>query len=325
MKPMYFPFTRITEPIAGAIFRRLGPFAVCRELEEDSFQYAVGSGGAPYIEPVYPAADSSDRIVALVEEYMKCGNLHRDDMAVFSRFGNAEFYNNEFSANISMQIKKRGGGESEIDDPVFMARLFLCLARRLDTREDEVLHEIEAADITGRSLVAELTGNTPAPSLVSGFFGNSSPPGDPGEVATQTRLSAFFRLLCQQEQIPRLYVTSSHGVMESLIDRFSGMTLLTRIDDVPESGDGPEPGTQAQPAWISNLVNLASIHDNAVNMHNALPGFPVTGSTDEYHMEIYAVDACPPADFVSELAAIPYKKGETMDSEGLTLVFLLSC
>ncbi|NOY69825.1 MAG: hypothetical protein GXP53_10130 [Deltaproteobacteria bacterium] len=325
MKPMYFPFTCIREQNACAVFRRLGPFCLCRENEEDSFCNAVDSAGASYIEYVYPVADGSGRVAALAKEYLKWGNLHKGGMAMLSRLGKGQFYNNEFSANISTLIKKSDNGESDANDPVFMARLFLALARRFDTREDEVLHEIEVADVAGRSLVAELTGKPLEDTSTANFFSNSSPPGDSGGVATQMRLSSFFRLLCRQKQIPRLYVTSSPAVMESLVDRFSGISLLFRLENVQESVDGLESGAQAQPDWIAKLVNLASVHDNAADLHDAVPGpFGGPGSEDGYHMDVYAVDACPPTTFVNELAGMPCQGLNDTDSAGLTLVSLIS-
>lgn len=324
MKPMYFPFTRIPEPEALAISRRLGPFSVCREVEDDSFGDAVDPGDASFIECVCPVADDSGRIAALAKEYLKWGNLHKGGMAILNRFGNAEFYNNKFSANISAQIKKGDDRESDADNPVFMARLFLYLARLFDSREDEILHELKAADVAGRSFMSELTGKPIEEGSPANFFGASSPPGDPGEVATQIRLSSFFRLLCLYEQIPRLYVTSSRAVMESLKDRFAGISLLFRMENVPESANGSESGVQAQPEWIKNLVNLASIHDNAADLRKAGHGSFGPASEDGYHMEIYTVNSCPPAIFVRELAGMPCQGGSGRETSGLTIVSLIS-
>jgi len=325
MKPLYFPFTCISMNNAAAIYSRLGRIAVCSEVCENYICDSSDEDGKPFFEFICPVKEDSDRILRLAREYQKWGELYKGDMTILSMFEGSEFYNNEFSANIRAEIEKRGLQKDHVSDPVFSARLFLCLARFFDMNEEAAMREVAAVDTAAKSLMEELTGDSADERFGPGPHGSRSlPPFDPGAFATERRIGSFFRLAAQLPQIPRLFVTTSSSVIESILENFTAARLMPCTDDVSESGQSHGPLETVSPKLIEDLIKFAEGHDHADAFPDLDAGSFKPGDRDDgLRMEIYALDSCSPWAFVSRLSGMSCKRPDDPASYGMTLIALI--
>ncbi|MDO9265091.1 MAG: hypothetical protein Q7U02_14070, partial [Desulfosalsimonadaceae bacterium] len=214
MKPVYFPFTYIPEPIARQISRLFGRTIVylpmpagfpkaMRQLETD---------GCIDLRVPYP--EDGDRLVQSCREFKTWGGQHYGDGASLKKAFSEGFYNQSFTAQIRSDILKFDKAVDVSPDPAFSARLFLLMAQELDAQQHDIDLELALSMAAERELFARLNGRESMPDLP----GEQAKNADYGTVMTAARLSAWSHLFYKDAPESCFLVTNSRASVDQMME-----------------------------------------------------------------------------------------------------------
>ncbi len=233
----FFPFTFISEKLAGACHARFGRVAVYQPAAGNTPASMQNLEAGGRIALKYPVKGDDQRLADLARHFQSWGEVHQKDAAVLKKFAESGFFSREFAPEISTEILK-GPKETEPEpDPVFNARLFLLLAQEHDRQTFEIENDLALTDDAARKMFAGIRGRTDDSPGFSDDFGYSAGPlaADPGAYMTESRLRAWKYLMGADQEPPSVLVTPSRAVIESMQERFENME---RLDSPPEGLQG---------------------------------------------------------------------------------------
>jgi len=145
MKPLYFPYTYITEPVAEAVAACFGQFTVYRPLADrlpPSMQMGVDKD---IIEIRVPLQDDGDALKAAAESYWQWARLHtgspgtlRTSLKTLTSAGAG--LDTPRPSRIAADVKERIGDSAseKTADPVLSSRIFLYFAQLFDQQSRQV-------------------------------------------------------------------------------------------------------------------------------------------------------------------------------------------
>lgn len=226
MKPVYFPFTHIQEPIARQISRLFGPTIVylpmptgfpeaMRQLEAD---------GCIDLRVPYP--EDGDRLVQSCREFKIWGGQHYGEGASLKKAFSEGFYNQSFTAQIRSDILKYDKAVDVTPDPVFSSRLFLLMAQELDVQQHDLDREMALSRAAERELFARLEGRELMPDLPGEHPKNT----DYGSVMTAARLSAWSHLFYKDVPESCFLVTDSRASVEQMTESFPDIRQAAKFE-----------------------------------------------------------------------------------------------
>ncbi len=229
MKPVYTPFTYVSERLIRRIYASMGPFLLLQPVsgnEPPPVKQAAVSG---QIDVRAPVRGGEAEILEATEKFRSWGIAHEGHLDVFKTM--AENYDDEaFAAEIRSNIL-RGGPRVESGDPMTTARLFLALAQEFDMQQAELNTELQAAEVSRRKMFAELKG---AGDNRHVFFGSEAG-ADPGHYLTARRITCWLRLLTAEPQPSRIWVTTSRAVFDFVLEFIPGARLFDPVFPLPET------------------------------------------------------------------------------------------
>ncbi len=230
MKPAYFPFSYIPEPVAAAIHEFFGGVVVYQPNDRCIPALARQLADAGKVEIRVPVTGDEDRLSAKLAEYHQWSNIHGKSAAMLAARPGKGTYPSDFSSNISSEILGESAQADEKADPLFSARLFLQTAQQFDQDQDDIDRKLAHAERSRKNLLSGLDGRPADASLDLPF-----PEEDAGALMTLSRLSAWCRLANEDAAMPLVLVTSSREVVRHIQEKFSEKL---RTIDVLSSGAG---------------------------------------------------------------------------------------
>jgi hypothetical protein len=311
MKPIYFPFTHVSDPVADAVAACFGQFVVYRPLNDkvpEQMQHWVQQG---VLELRVPVTENEHALTTAVKNYQNWADLHMRGSAaktgdLKSRLGGLPFFDDFSSSKILADVKAKIQADSagKITDPTLTARMFLCLAQEFDRQNQEVANELyrfhrESADLVRQlkmeedSLADELQ-TEPLPDLLADYM-------------VADRMEAWTRIYRRDPDASGLFVTNSPAVMEHLLERSPTAVRVMHLESIPlDIGK-----TAAGESWRQKLaLSLESWAQNeqppaaAVGPENI--AFPAAETT--VSLNVYLVPHQVPGDFFARC-------GELNDTE----------
>ena len=229
MKPIYFPFTYIPETIATALFQFLGPVIVLQPSANNQPETLRRLEHDGCIEIRVPNAEDEERLERCLTEFMEWGRLHHGEESSLKDFFKNGFSASTFTAQIRTDILKgQAEGVPSDPDPLFLSRLFLLMAQRLDLQQSEINMELALSIDDEIDLFTHMTGEQKTPgSPKENLFEN-----DYGAYMTGSRISAWFRLAeSVAEEFPFL-VTTSRSVSEQILEKIPGLEKVWETDNI---------------------------------------------------------------------------------------------
>ena len=261
MKPIYFPFTYISDSVAEAVAACFGQFIVYRPLNDEvpeQMQRRVHQG---VLELRVPVTENEQVLTATVKNYLNWANLQLRGSAdktadLKSRMGGLPFFDDFSSSKILADVKAKiqGGSAGKITDPTLTARIFLCLAQEFDRRNQEVANELyrfhrESADLVRQlkmeedSLADELQ-TAPLPDLFADYM-------------VSDRMKAWTRIYRRDTDASGLFVTHSQTVMAHLLERSPTAVRVMHLESIPLDIGKTTAGESWQQKLASDLVRWA--------------------------------------------------------------------
>jgi hypothetical protein len=254
MKPIYFPFTYISDPVAEALAACFGQIVVYRPLNDKvpaEMQRWVDRG---VLEVRVPVTENEKALTTAVKNYLNWANLHLQDAAgkpvdLKSRAGGLPFFNDSSSSKILADVKERiqGGSSPKTSDPSLTARIFLCLAQEFDRQNQEAALEIYRYHQKNAHLIRQLKMEDDPPAVEL----PQPPPDLLSDYMVSGRVQAWTRIFRRDPDECGLFVTHSPAVMAHLLERSPTAARVMRSESIPlDIGK-----SAAGESWRENLAH----------------------------------------------------------------------
>ena len=271
MKPVYFPFTYVSDSVAEAVTSCFGPFVLYRpvgDIASERMQLLIQSG---VVEVRPPPSGNDEALKTAVKNYQSWAELYQDHTGktafLKSRMNPVPLLSELSSTRIVADIKSKDRSRpvGELPDPDLFALIFLYFAQEFDRQNQELSdglnhHEqLEAELIDG----LKMEDDPIAEELRKTAVHQPEPPAD---YMISDRMEAWARLFCRAPQDSGLFVTHSPAVMAYLLDRIPTAERLLHLESVPRYSDP----SGAKAAFQENLAGQ-------------LTRFAETGQADPEH------------------------------------------
>ncbi|QTA91111.1 hypothetical protein [Desulfonema magnum] len=245
MKPIYFPFTYISEPVAkalGSCFRQTVIYQPSALNHPETIQKCAETG---LLDIRTPVKGNQDKLDMLIKEYRKWADLHQGGgLSFFKTRGNSiPFFDETSSSKIRSDIVRNLDSESrninseskkaepDVSKLLLNIRLFLCIAQAFDMQNWELTNDLASFEKMEQELMNNLKGENSQFPIPNSQF--SIPKDDPGNYMTAERTEAWVHLMQHDPEKSGLFITSSRSVFEHLADKSPDMKQVLYFDSVP--------------------------------------------------------------------------------------------
>lgn len=294
MKPIFFPYTYISNPVAEAVAACFGRFMVYQPLADRlplSMRPWVDKG---VIDIRIPVQGNERQLASAAENYMEwaelnIGNAGINPASLKTIRASAPLLDPSLSSHIVAEVKKQVGSSASDQSPdrVLTSRIFLHFAQKFDQQSaelDDVLAEFEQKK---QDLIQDL--KVEEDTLAAEFNKES---GNMPEVNTDyliaERLAAWIRLLRKDRTPPELFVTHRPAVVDHLLDAASRFEKIIDVDTIPQF----DPTNRAPIPWQDELLSyLSEITYNKWSeaAFQKVPDLEFPSAEDTVRLKIYLV------------------------------------
>jgi hypothetical protein len=263
MKPIYFPFTYVSDPVAEALAACFGQFIIYRPAGEslsDRMQSLLSRG---VMDVRVPVTENENELKAALNNYRTWADLHRGGArekitALKAQMESMPFFSDFSSSKIAGDIKEKSHGQpnSRIPDPALAARIFLYFAQEFDRQNHELALDLQRCGEQEADLIRQLKMEDEP---VAGEF-HIAPLQSSDSFADymiSDRLEAWTRIFCRDPEAPGLFVTHSPAILEYLLERASTAARVMNFDSIPLGQEKRDARESWQQKMALNLVRLA--------------------------------------------------------------------
>ena len=319
MKPIYFPFTYVSDRVAEAISACFGQFIVYRPLKEkltEQLQLWIKRGAADIRVPV---TGNENELKTAVKKYQTWADLHRDGSGervatLKAGMDPIPFFNEKSTRKIVEEIKGNTPGNSNIQppDPVLAARIFLYFAQEFDRQNHELIVDLNHHQQQAAELIRQL--KMESDPLAAEFQHPAMQQSDSfADYMISDRLEAWTRIFCRDPEISGLFVTHSTAVLEHLLDRDSTVTRVMYSESIPSG----KPENAAMKSWQARLaLNLVRYleQDQAEASGESMEPLDLPAADNTVSLSVYRVPGQTPYEFFARCAAIDWSQADAPEN-----------
>lgn len=294
MKPIYFPYTYISDPVAEAVAACFGQFTVYQPLADKlplSMQPWVDKG---VIDIRIPVRGDNRELELAVENYLNWANLHTggsgiNPVSLKTFKASAPLLDTSLSSLIVADVKKQITGTltDKSSDPVLSSRIFLYFAQQFDQQSQELDHVLEESRKKEQDLIKDLKMEEDALAAESRNEPGYRPDLN-SDYLISCRLEAWTRILLSDREPSGLFVTHSKAALEQLLDSAPGAEKILDFEAIPRS----TATTAGLKLWQDQLISyLCDIVENKSNAASREPaaGSDITAAENTVSLKIYLV------------------------------------
>lgn len=242
MKPIYFPYTYISDPVAEAVAACFGQFIVYRPQSDklpQTMQSWVDKGVIDIRVPV--PGDETD-LESAAGNYLNWANLHTEKSGINTSFlktlkASTSLLDHSLSSQIVADVKGRinGSPTEKTSDPVLAAKIFLYFAQGFDRQDQELDHELDEYKQKEQDLIRNL--KMEEDPFAAGFNKEySQMPDATGDYLISGRLQAWTRIFLSNTAAGGLLVTHRRAVLEQLLGSTPTAEKVLYFESLPCSG-----------------------------------------------------------------------------------------
>ena len=309
MKPIYFPFTYVSDHVAEAISACFGQFIVYRPLKEkltEQLQLWINRGAADIRVPV---TGNENELKTAVKNYQTWADLHRDGSGervatLKAGMDPIPFFNEKSTRKIVEEIKGNTPGNSNIQppDPVLAARIFLYFAQEFDRQNHELIVDLNHHQQQAAELIRQL--KMESDPLAAEFQHPAmQQPDSFADYMVSDRLEAWTRIFCRDPEISGLFVTHSTAVLEHLLDRVSTVTRIMHSESIPSGNLKQDERVSWQERLGLELVRLVEQNQIDAGCESMEP-LDLPAADNTISLSIYRVPDQTPYQFFAHCADI---------------------
>ena len=248
MKPIYFPFTYISKPVAEALHACFGKTIIyqpsSKNLPEEIHELAKGDV-LDIRTSGYPKNKDEEKLSAILKEYNAWAKLHqgsRGGQLAFFKAGRNQipFFNDLSTSQIKADIKSITDKKSarKEPNPVFTARIFLSIAQNFDMQNNKIIKDMASYETARMNLIKSLKERDENSPVMPGY-GDEFKTGNLVDYdhMIQERMAAWALLMCCDpvqcwNELSGLFITSSRQVIDYLLEKTPDAEKMFSIDAI---------------------------------------------------------------------------------------------
>ncbi len=243
MKPIYFPFTYISEPVLEALsafFKQIIVYQPSSLNIPESMQKQADSN---LLEIRIPVKGDENKIDDIVKDYKSWANIHQGSELAFFKtkpdiipfFG--EFSTSQIKADIKKKERKQQNEKKQ--DSLLNARIFLHMAQEFDSQNWEINKELLLSEEKTLNLIDNLKGEDEL-SFKKNDKEKTVEIDYQSEYMTPDRIIAWTHLLQYDRDMSNLFITNSRSVVEHLVEKTPDAKIVLSIDSIPLTNSNDE-------------------------------------------------------------------------------------
>lgn len=329
MKPVYMPFTYLTEPTARILSALMGPVVVYQPLEnrvDDSLTALADQG---LIDIRTPLTGDENRLAAALSEFTQWAgeNPGRSTPGadyVGSQQGNVPYFDDSSISRIRSEIKQYKGrpADTNAQETGFSARLFLAAAEQNDRTTAHLDQDLKQFKALEQGFLDSLVDSDEA-DFSRRALGSQIWQEDPGAKRTEQRIRAWAALAAADPELPDLLITTSPAVVDTLVETKGEAINLEQLAMLRF----PVVQADAPPILAKTLAELAQRPSLTADACEAITALSSDGLDDPaLAVTLYAAIDCPPASVIGQMApagALPAEKKPSQGKARHTLILLV--
>ena len=328
MKPVYMPFTYLTEPTARILSAFIGPMVVYQPVETHVDDSLTSLADKELIEIRSPLTGDEQRLAAALAEFTQWAGQNPGRSTpgagfVSSQQGKVPFFDESAINRIRSEIKHYGTppAGTDAEETEFSARLFLAVAEKNDRSTANLDQDLQQFKTMEQGFLDSLVDSDEA-----GFsrqaLGSQIWQEDPGAKHTEQRIRAWATLAAADSDLPDFLVTTSPAVMDTLMESRKEALHLEQLATIWL----PAASVAQPPALVQVLADLAAQQsltaddcDAFTGLAPDVPGVPSVGVT------LYAAMNCPLATVIRQMApaAVNVPEGNAIQKSAHHTLFVL--
>ena len=273
MKPIYFPFTYTSKPVAEALYACFGKTIVyqpsSKNIPEEIHKLAE-RGMLDIRISGKPEKKDEEKLSAILKEYDAWANLHQGSRGIHLDFFKARrnkipFFDDTSTSQIKADIEDITGENParKEPDPVFNARLFLSIAQNFDMQNDKIIRDMASFETARMDLIKSLKGEDETSPVVPGY-GDEFKTGNLADYdhMIPERIVAWALLMCCdpmqcEDEMSGLFVTSSRQAIDYLLENTPEAENVFSIDAIPMMKNQTEETAKRQKGLMEHLQMVA--------------------------------------------------------------------
>ncbi len=326
MKPIYFPFTFISETLCGNFHTFFPRFVLYHPSDfkiPESYRKWAEEGR---IELRAPLGGDEDRLEKLVREYKEWLDRNRGSEMTFLKtrlfdslgIETVPMFGETSTSQIKADIKRgRSAPDAPKPDQLFAIRLFLLVAHAFDEQQYELSLDLEQFQGLEKNLLAVMRGDDEEDDEEILQYIDLAVADDPGQHKTAQRVASWLALFEQAPEEPDengcwCFITASEAVLDQIPAYYTGMP--------PVYSTGPVDLAERSSVEAENLRNLISenlgkLSENATADELAPLAEKSANSANFGQLKVFAFPGKTPRTlFEEEPGGFEPANGETGDS-----------
>ncbi|MBW2568558.1 MAG: hypothetical protein JRE47_04130 [Deltaproteobacteria bacterium] len=264
MKPIFFPFTYISMPVAETLSNLFGKIVVYQPSHQKLPETMEELSQNGMIDIRVPVIKDKNILNAMLKECRAWINLHQGNKGMVKEFFKAHkdtipFFNDSLTPQIKADIKKRSLRNQQEIKPDFLlsAVLFLHIAQEFDMQNWEINHELDMIEDMEKNLIDSLKGETSV--LLNNTGKHASTTDDPGDYMTKDRIKAWSLIMQHDHDISGMFITNSKSAFNYLVDKTPEAKIIYKCNSIPVDKNF----SQKTEKWRNNLAkHLETLTEN---------------------------------------------------------------
>lgn len=269
MTPAFMPFTYLSAATARVLNALMGPVVIYQPSEKtipDSLSALAAQG---LVEVRTPVTGDSDRLDAALAEFKQWARMNPGKSTpgagfIGARQGEIPFFDETTINRIRSEIKRHPMPTYQTDREVaaFSARLFLAVAQENDSAGDSLDQDLERFKTLEQDFLESLADADDAGFSREGI-GKAIWQEDPGNRLTGQRIRAWAMLAAADAKPPKLLITTSPAVTDTLLERFADKIHFEKLANIrlslPAEGQPSTLGTVLADLAAADSLSSAAL------------------------------------------------------------------
>ena len=253
MKPIYFPFTFISEPVFDAMSTCFGKIVVYQSSKVNIPEKMKEWDNSGKLEIRIPIEGDEEKINNILQDFKTWAKNHQGSELSFlkTQIEKIPFFNENAISQITLDIKRQNLEKPSPGKPDMLlnARLFLQIAQEHDLQADVLRRDLLLFETMEQNLIKNLKGEIETSQMDIDTH-PSVQKNDTGHYMTKERIEAWIRIMQHDDHHTGLFVTSSRSVIEHLLDDAPEAKVLPDINGIPVL----ESGIEEKEKWQNRLM-----------------------------------------------------------------------
>jgi hypothetical protein len=259
MKPIYFPFTYISEPVLEALSAFFKQIVVYQPSSLNIPESMQKQADSDLLEIRIPVKGDENKIDDIVKDYKSWANIHQGSKMAFfkTKPDMIPFFGESSTSQIKADIKKKEPKQQNEKKQDFLlnTRIFLHIAQEFDLQNCEINKDLLLLEKKTLNLIDNLKGEDEL-----SFKGKDREKAlkidYQSEYMTPDRIIAWTHLLQYDRDMSNLFITNSRSTIEHLVEKTPEAKIVLSIDSIPLTNSRDKKTEKWQESLIKQLELL---------------------------------------------------------------------